>query len=100
MNLLLIKHDTFFTLSYILALIYNTGLTIAFNSRLEAVTMCQNQERLDHGPNLKLSHVVTLVMFPSKKGKNKTKQNSATFIKREELFSFFQIMPKVMLAQL
>ena len=100
MNLLLIKHDTFFTLSYILALIYNTGLTTAFNSRLEAVTMCQNQERLDHGPNLKLSHVVTLVMFPSKKGKNKTKQNSATFIKREELFSFFQIMPKVMLAQL
>ena len=100
MNLLLINHDTFFTLSYILALIYNTGLTTAFNSRLEAVTMCQNQERLDHGPNLKLSHVVTLVMFPSKKGKNKTKQNSATFIKREELFSFFQIMPKVMLAQL
>lgn len=39
-------------------------------------------------------------MFPSEKGKNKTKQNSATFIKREELFSFFQIMPKVMLAQL
>lgn len=54
MNLLLIKHDTFFTLSYILALIYNTGLTTAFNSRLEAVTMCQNQERLDHGPKLKL----------------------------------------------
>lgn len=54
MNLLLIKHDTFFTLSYILALIYNTGLTTAFNSRLEAVTMCQNQKRLDHGPNLKL----------------------------------------------
>ena len=101
MNLLLIKHDTFFTLSYILALIYNTGLTTAFNSRLEAVTMCQNQERLDHGPNLKLiKSCRDSGDVPFQKGKNKTKQNSATFIKREELFSFFQIMPKVMLAPL
>ena len=95
MNLLLIKHDTFFTLSYILALIYNTGLTTAFNSRLEAVTMCQNQERLDHGPNLKLSHVVTLVMFPSKKGKNKTKQNSATFIKEKNYSRFSKLCQKL-----
>ena len=44
MNLLLIKHGTFFTLSYILALIYNTGLTTAFNSRLEAVTVSKSGE--------------------------------------------------------
>ena len=89
MNLLLIKHDTFFTLSYILALIYNTGLTIAFNSRLEAVTMCQNQERLDHGPNLKLSHVVTLVMFPSKKRKKQNKTKQCYFYKKRRIILVF-----------
>ena len=90
MNLLLIKHDTFFTLSYILALIYNTGLTIAFNSRLEAVTMCQNQERLDHGPNLKLIKSCRDsgdVPFQKRKKQNKTKQ--CYFYKKRRIILVF-----------